>query len=124
MWSKVTFDFKAAEAEIRRRKQALDVEEMTWSLEGDAASEEALADLRIAADREPVDQLEPMSRLDERLNVARRTEEARETGDEAEPASPRVPASPRRPPFLGRSEEDEEEALEGRVPRTIWRSRT
>lgn len=67
MWSKLTFDFKAAEAEIRR-VQVLDADELTYSLEGDAVSVpvEAVADLQLAASRESTDPLLPMSRLSER----------------------------------------------------------
>ena len=117
MWSKVMFDFRSAEVEIRRRAQAIDDFEIPRGLAGDVVEPETLSEagrrgglgpeaqeeFRAESARQPVDDLQPMSGLE-----ARR-----------EPTSPQVPASPRRPPFLGRAEDEGEEASEATLPQRL-----
>ena len=99
MWSKVMFDFRSAEVEIRRRAQAIDDFEIPRGLSGDASEPEALSEVdrrdvlgpeaqgefRAESGRQPVDDLQPMSGLE-----ARR-----------EPASPQRPRLAQEAPFLG-----------------------
>ena len=66
LWKTLSFDFEAAEKEIRRRRHSISLDSAESELAGTAISEDLKKEIRNLLDSEEIDSDQPMSRLDER----------------------------------------------------------